>query len=135
MATDRTDLAARNSGDGNPSRRRIVLTGLTGALASVASRSIGSTLAADAPTFQSGRYQFTMIRPQLELPSIRLSGSKEVRLISRPFAASRCFLIFGHLGARPAEQNYRSWNGNTKAPGVAAWMSSLFRKTEAAGRR
>lgn len=72
MATDRTDLAARNSGDGNPSRRRIVLTGLTGALASVASRSIGSTLAAGAPTFQSGRYQFTMIRPQLELPSIRL---------------------------------------------------------------
>jgi thiol-disulfide isomerase/thioredoxin len=72
MATDLTELAARNSGDSTPSRRRIVLTGFAGALASVASLAIGSTLAADAPTFQSGRYQFTIIRPQRQLPSIRL---------------------------------------------------------------
>ena len=65
-------FAILNSADVRPSRRGIVLAGLAGALASVASHAVASTPAADVPTFQSGRYQFTIIRPQPELPSIRL---------------------------------------------------------------
>jgi thiol-disulfide isomerase/thioredoxin len=38
----------------------------------MASHAIASMSAADPPTFRSGRYQFTTIRPQRELPSTRL---------------------------------------------------------------
>ena len=72
MTTTPTNFVAPKAGDSIPSRRRIVLTGLTGALASMASHTVASRSAADPPTFRSGRYQFTTIRPQRELPSIRL---------------------------------------------------------------
>jgi thiol-disulfide isomerase/thioredoxin len=55
-----------------PTRREIVLSGLFGTVASLASPAIASPQAVDIPTFESGRYQFTIIRPQRELPSIRL---------------------------------------------------------------
>jgi thiol-disulfide isomerase/thioredoxin len=72
MSTSSANLVAPIAGVSILSRRRVVLTGLTGALASMAGHATPSMSAADTPTFRSGRYQFTMIRPQRELPSIRL---------------------------------------------------------------
>lgn len=53
-------------------RREIVLSGLLGTVASLASPAIASPQAVDIPTFESGRNQFTIVWPQRELPSIRV---------------------------------------------------------------
>src|SRR5712692_7605702 len=72
MVSSRSDTAPVRPGVEAPTRRDIVLSGLVGTLASVGSPAIASPRAVDIPTFESGRYQFTIIRPQRELPSIRL---------------------------------------------------------------
>jgi thiol-disulfide isomerase/thioredoxin len=54
------------------SRRDFVFSGLLGAATSLATSAIGATQEDAAPVFESGRYQFTILRPQLELPSIKL---------------------------------------------------------------
>ncbi len=54
-----------------PQRRRVVF-GLVGALASIATKASASAQESDIPGFRSGRFQFTILRPQQLLPSIRL---------------------------------------------------------------
>jgi thiol-disulfide isomerase/thioredoxin len=72
MVTVRSDAAPVYPRVNAPTRREIVLSGLFGTVAALASPAIASPQAVDIPTFESGRYQFTIIRPQRELPSIRL---------------------------------------------------------------
>jgi hypothetical protein len=55
-----------------PSRRDLILSGLIGTVAALSAFSIAAPQKPDIPTFESGKYQFTIIRPQQELPSIRL---------------------------------------------------------------
>ncbi len=55
-----------------PSRRDIVLSGLIGTVMSLASHAVAAPQAGDIPTFESGRHQFTVLRPQREVPSIKL---------------------------------------------------------------
>jgi thiol-disulfide isomerase/thioredoxin len=72
MVTVRSDATPVDPRVNAPTRREIVLSRLLGTVASLASPTIASPQAVDIPTFESGRYQFTIIRPQRELPSIRL---------------------------------------------------------------
>jgi thiol-disulfide isomerase/thioredoxin len=72
MVTVRSDATPVYPRVNAPTRREIVLSGLLGTVAALASPAIASPQAVDIPTFESGRYQFTIIRPQRELPSIRL---------------------------------------------------------------
>jgi thiol-disulfide isomerase/thioredoxin len=72
MVTVRSDATPVYPRVNAPTRREIVLSGLLGTVASLASPAIASPQAVDIPAFESGRYQFTIIRPQRELPSIRL---------------------------------------------------------------
>ncbi|WP_164940716.1 TlpA disulfide reductase family protein [Bradyrhizobium zhanjiangense] len=55
-----------------PSRRDIVVSGLIGAVTSLATPAIAAPQARNIPNFEPGRYQFTIVRPQRELPSTRL---------------------------------------------------------------
>jgi thiol-disulfide isomerase/thioredoxin len=72
MVTVRSDATPVYPRVNAPTRREIVLSGLFGTVASLASPAIASPQAVDIPTFESGRYQFTIVRPRRELPSIRL---------------------------------------------------------------
>src|SRR5258708_5243974 len=72
MVSSRSDTAPVRPGVKAPTRRDIVFSGLVGTLASLGSPAIASPQAVDVPSFQSDRYQFTILRPQQELPSIRL---------------------------------------------------------------
>ncbi len=72
MVSSRPDTAPVRPGVKVPTRRDIVLSGLGGTLASLGSLAIASQQAVDVPSFRSGRNQFTILRPQQELPSIRL---------------------------------------------------------------
>ena len=54
------------------SRRDIVLSGLIGTVGSLVTDAVAVPKTLDIPTFESGKYQFTIIRPQQLLPSIRL---------------------------------------------------------------
>lgn len=54
-----------------PQRRQIIF-GTVITLASIASGGQALAQEADIPSFQSGRFQFTMLRPRQTLPSIRL---------------------------------------------------------------
>jgi thiol-disulfide isomerase/thioredoxin len=53
-------------------RRRGVIIGLIGTIASLATKATAQTSELVVPSFQSGRYQFTVLRPARDLPSIRL---------------------------------------------------------------
>src|SRR5215470_2579052 len=53
-------------------QRRGVIIGLIGTIASLATEATAETLEPVVPSFQSGGYQFTLLRPVRELPSIRL---------------------------------------------------------------
>lgn len=54
--------------------RRTVLRGVIGASISLAARAVTAAEDISIPSFESGRYQFTIIRPQIELPTVRLFG-------------------------------------------------------------
>jgi thiol-disulfide isomerase/thioredoxin len=54
-----------------PSRRDVLLRALAGIAAGFASCE-AAAIEADVPRFESGRYQFTILRPAQELPSLRL---------------------------------------------------------------
>src|SRR5260370_27848192 len=82
MVSSRSDTAPVRPSVDAPTRRDFVLSGLVGTLASLASPAIASPQAVDVPSFQSGRYQFTILRPQLELPSIRLFRLGPIDLLS-----------------------------------------------------
>lgn len=53
-------------------QRRIVIGGLIGTVASLATEATAAAQELAVPVFQSGQYQFTILRPERELPSIRL---------------------------------------------------------------
>ncbi|MFB9267425.1 TlpA disulfide reductase family protein [Bradyrhizobium erythrophlei] len=72
MVTSRSDSAPVRPGVKTATRRDIVLSGLVGTFASPGRPAIAAPQAADIPSFRSGRYQFTIVRPQRELPTIRL---------------------------------------------------------------
>jgi len=53
-------------------QRRSVIIGFMGTIVSLATKATAETSELVVPSFQSGRYQFTLLRPARELPSIRL---------------------------------------------------------------
>jgi len=52
--------------------RRLIVTGLLGTLAALTFESSAKSEVPDIPGFESGRYQFTVLRPQRDIPPIRL---------------------------------------------------------------
>lgn len=56
---------------GIPSRRDVLLRALAGIAAGLSSGE-AAAIEVDVPRFESGRYQFTILRPAQELPSLRL---------------------------------------------------------------
>lgn len=54
------------------SRRDVILSGLIASVACLSATAIAAPQTVEVPAFESGRYQFTIIRPPQELPSIRL---------------------------------------------------------------
>jgi thiol-disulfide isomerase/thioredoxin len=54
-----------------PSRRDVLLRALAGMAAGLASGK-AAAIEADVPRFESGRYQFTILRPAQELPPLRM---------------------------------------------------------------
>lgn len=55
-------------------RRRAVLGGVLATIASLATGAAAGAEDSSPPPFTSGRFQLTMIRPQFEIPSVRLFG-------------------------------------------------------------
>ena len=106
----------------DPSRRDIILSGLIGTGVCLA-----APASADIPTFESGRYQLTVIRPQQELPSIRLfrleGGTVDLSsLRGKPillnFWASWCAACRTELPI--LERQYRiAWRGNLHLAAVS----------------
>ena len=66
------------------SRRDIVLSGLIGTVGSLVTDAVAVPKTLDIPTFESGRYQFPIVRPLQELPSIRLLRLEGAPLTSCP---------------------------------------------------
>lgn len=69
-------MRQENAGAGSgaarmPSRRRVLLRALAG-MASVLAPGEAAAIEADVPRFESGRYQFTILRPAEVLPPLRL---------------------------------------------------------------
>ena len=52
--------------------RRAVIGGIVSSVAALATKVIAAPADLDIPTFESGQYQFAIMRPQRQLPSIRL---------------------------------------------------------------
>ena len=73
MQTGRGNDAAELPRAFGPSRRKI-LGGILGTAISLAGRATATAEEFSIPSFESGRYQFTLISPQIEIPSIRLFG-------------------------------------------------------------
>ena len=132
MVTVRSDATPVYRRVNAPTRREIVLSGLFGTVASLASPAIASPQAVDIPTFESGRYQFTIIRPRRELPSIRLfrleGGTTDLSsLRGKPillnFWASWCAACRTELPI--LERQYRSaWQNNLHVVAVSEDRSS-----------
>ncbi len=72
MHTDKPDIVPTSLSANWLPPRRTVIGGLIGAFASFATKAIAAPKALASPSFQSGRYQFTLLRPERELPAIRL---------------------------------------------------------------
>lgn len=102
------------------SRREIVLACALAAVGSAAARAVAAAQFQDIPSFESGNFQFTIIRPPEELPSIRLfrleGGTIDLSsLRGKPillnFWASWCAACRTELPI--LERQYRSaWRGN-----------------------
>jgi thiol-disulfide isomerase/thioredoxin len=109
------------------SRRDVVLHALTGMTAAFASPSAAAAPDDDVPSFDSGRYQFTILRPRQELPSLRLfrleGGTTELSsLLGRPillnFWASWCPACRMELPALDAR--YRgAWRGRVNVAAIS----------------
>jgi len=109
------------------SRRDIVLSGLIATVRSLVTDAAAAPQTPDIPTFESGRYQFTIIRPQQPLPSIRLfrleGGTIDLSsLRGKPvllnFWASWCAACRKELPI--LERQYRSaWPGNLHVAAVS----------------
>ena len=72
MQANQSNAAPTPLGADRPSRRDVALGSLIGTFAWLATDAVAAPQAPAVPSFQSGRYQFTIIQPQRELPSIRL---------------------------------------------------------------
>ena len=72
MLTWRSGPAPVHPNANVPSRRDVIFSGLIGSVTSLVIPAIAAPQTLQIPTFESGRYQFTIIRPQQRLPSIRL---------------------------------------------------------------
>ena len=59
---------------GQVTSRRTVLRAMIGTAVSMAARAVTAAEDISIPSFESGRYQFTILRPQIELPPVRLFG-------------------------------------------------------------
>ncbi|RXG90391.1 TlpA disulfide reductase family protein [Bradyrhizobium zhanjiangense] len=115
-----------------PSRRDIVVSGLIGAVTSLAAPAIAAPQARNIPTFESGTYQFTIVRPQRALPSIRLfrleGGTIDLSsLRGKPillnFWASWCAACRTELPL--LERQYRNaWRGDLHVAAVSEDRSS-----------
>jgi thiol-disulfide isomerase/thioredoxin len=110
-----------------PSRRDVILSGLIGSVAFLAAPAIAAQQTLDIPTFESGKYQFTILRPKRELPSIRLfrleGGTTNLSsLRGKPillnFWASWCAACRTELPI--LERQYRNaWQGNLHVAAVS----------------
>jgi len=127
VVTSRSGSAPVLSNVNVPSRRDVILSGLIGTGASLAAPSIAAPQTLEIPTFESGGYQFTIIRPQQLLPSIRLfrlkGGTIDLSsLRGKPillnFWASWCAACRTELPI--LERQYRStWRGNLHVAAVS----------------
>ena len=132
MVSSRLDTVAVRPSANGPTRRDILLSGLLGTLASLANPAIASPQVVEIPNFQSGIYQFTILRPQRELPSIRLfrleGGTVDLMsLRGKPiflnFWASWCAACRTELPI--LERQYRSaWRNNLHVIAVSEDRSS-----------
>ncbi len=77
---DREETLNKRSGGGITSprglvtSRRAVLGGMIGIALPLAAGAVAAAEDISLPSFESGRYQFTILRPQIEIPPIRLFG-------------------------------------------------------------
>ncbi len=127
MVTSRSGSAPVHSSVDFRSRRDIVLSGLIGTVTSLATDAVAASQTLDIPTFESGKYQFTIIRPLQLLPSIKLfrleGGTIDLSsLRGKPvllnFWASWCAACRTELPI--LERQYRSaWLGNLHVAAVS----------------
>ena len=127
MVTSRSGSAPVHPNVNVPSRRDVILSGLIGSVTSLAVPAIAAAQTLDIPSFESGRYQFTVVRPQRELPSIRLfrleGGTIDLSsLRGKPillnFWASWCAACRTELPI--LERQYKSaWLGNLHVAAVS----------------
>jgi thiol-disulfide isomerase/thioredoxin len=125
------ELFTRSDGSPRPanvfSRRDVVLPALAGMTAAFASPSAAAAPDDDVPSFESGRYQFTILRPRQQLPSLRLfrleGGTTELSsLLGRPillnFWASWCAACRMELPA--LDTQYRgAWRGRVHVAAIS----------------
>jgi thiol-disulfide isomerase/thioredoxin len=110
-----------------PSRRDVIFSGLIRSVTSLAIPAIAAPQTLEIPNFESGKYQFTIIRPQQLAPSIRLfrleGGTIDLSsLRGKPvllnFWASWCVACRTELPI--LERQYRStWRGNLHVAAVS----------------
>ena len=127
MITSRLDATSVSPSVNILSRQDIVLSGLIGTVTSLATDAVAASQTLEIPTFQSGKYQFTIIRPQQLVPSIRLfrleGGTIDLlSLRGKPillnFWASWCAACRTELPI--LERLYRStWRGNLHVAAVS----------------
>lgn len=109
-----------------PSRRKVLLRALAGMAAVLAPHEVAA-IEPDVPWFESGRYQFTILRPAQELPPLRLfrldGGTTDLSsLRGRPillnFWASWCAACRMELPA--LDRLYRdAWRGRVHVAAIS----------------
>jgi thiol-disulfide isomerase/thioredoxin len=127
VVTSRSGSAPVHPNVNVPSRWDVILSGLIGSVTSLAVPAIAAPQTLDIPPFESGKYQFTILRPQQLLPSIRLfrleGGTVDLSsLRGKPillnFWASWCAACRIELPI--LERQYRSaWLGNLHVAAVS----------------